>query len=82
MAGRNDEFFAQLDAEITLWPGVAWNYAEAHRGRHPRIILRHGDLSRFVTISGSPSDFRANHKRMSNVRQTLAQMGLTKRIRA
>lgn len=42
--------------------------------RHLRVVLTKGGRSRFVTLSRSPSDYRASLNRLRDVRQALQHL--------
>ena len=51
--------------------------ATAHKeygGKHLRVVLTKGGRSRFVTLSRSPSDYRASLNRLRDVRQALQHL--------
>jgi hypothetical protein len=45
------------------------------RGRHARIVLARGERRRFVTISRTPSDYRAERNQIRDVKRVIREMG-------
>lgn len=78
-ARRNRDFMTSLEAELKLWPAVGYAYVAGKGGRHDRLYLTYGNSERFITLSNSPGDWRANKKRMRDARNTLIAMGATRR---
>ena len=70
----------RIQAEISQWPGASLGRV-TNGGKHGRLTIRFGGRERFVTLPLTPSDWRAEHNQVRDVRRVLAELGATRNER-
>lgn len=70
----------RVAAEVAEWPGARIIGVEIGR-KHHRMRIAFGDKERFMILSGSPSDFRAENNQVRNVRKVLVELGAVRNER-
>jgi hypothetical protein len=66
-----------LTNELDRWSGVIDHRFEVG-SKHRRLVVTTERGSRFITISGSPSDGRAARNKLGDLRKMLRELGATK----
>lgn len=62
-----------LEREISRWDGVT--YEVEHGGAHPKLRLRYGEESRFLTFSKTKVAPRGALNKVTELRRTLHGLG-------
>lgn len=62
--------------ELRNWPDV--DYEIKSGGKHPKLILKYGEASRFVTFSSTPVEGRAILNKLSDIRRELKALGASR----
>lgn len=62
--------------ELAEWPGV--DYEIKSGGKHPKLVLKYGERSRFVTFSTTSVDRRGMMNKVRDIRLTLEALGASR----
>lgn len=69
----NKDMRAATIRELKGWPGVTMT--EEGGKKHPRIVLHYNGETRFVVVSATPSDARAQSQHLAVVRREIRALG-------
>ena len=62
-----------INRELMHYPGVEAEVKQG--GKHKKIVFFKGEVSRFLTIPRSPSDWRAGDNALRDFKKTMAELG-------
>ena len=74
MSRRTHPYDEAADRELARWPGVVVVDRATMPSGHRRLVLEYRGKRRFVVYPGSPSDQRAVHRHLQDIRRVLRQI--------